>query len=41
MNKLKYDYSHKGDFEMKVTTFFGLEEVLAKELLHLGGKDIT
>jgi len=26
---------------MKVTTFFGLEEILAKELLHLGGKDIT
>lgn len=41
MNKLIYDYSHSGDFEMKVTTFFGLEEVLAKELLHLGGKDIT
>lgn len=38
---LKYDYSHKGDFEMKVTTFFGLEEILAKELLHLGGKEIT
>ncbi|MBA3682577.1 MAG: class I SAM-dependent RNA methyltransferase [Bacteroidetes bacterium] len=26
---------------MKVTTFFGLEEVLAKELLMLGGKEIT
>lgn len=26
---------------MKVTTFFGLEEVLAKELLHLGGRDIV
>jgi len=39
--KLKYDFSHTGDFEMKVTTFFGLEEVLAKELLHLGGRDIV
>ncbi|PBQ34836.1 RNA methyltransferase [Sphingobacteriaceae bacterium] len=26
---------------MKVTTFFGLEEILAKELLQLGGKEIT
>lgn len=26
---------------MKVTTFFGLEEILAKELMQLGGKDIT
>lgn len=41
MNNLKYDFSHTGDFEMKVTTFFGLEEVLAKELLQLGGKEIT
>ncbi len=41
MNNLKYDFSHTGDFEMKVTTFFGLEEVLAKELLTLGGKEIT
>ncbi len=41
MNNLKYDFSHTGDFEMKVTTFFGLEEVLAKELLMLGGKEIT
>ena len=39
--KIKYDFSHTGDFEMKVTTFFGLEEVLAKELLTLGGKEIT
>ncbi len=39
--KIKYDFSHTGDFEMKVTTFFGLEEVLAKELLHLGGRDIV
>jgi putative N6-adenine-specific DNA methylase len=35
----KYDYSHNGDFEMKVTTFFGLEEVLEKELKQLGGRD--
>ncbi len=38
---INYDYTHKGDFEMKVTTFFGLEEILAKELMQLGGKDIT
>ncbi len=35
-----YDYDHQGDFEMKVTTFFGLEEVLARELQQLGGKNI-
>ena len=39
--KINYDYNHTGDFEMKVTTFFGLEEILAKELLQLGGKEIT
>ena len=39
--KINYDYNHIGDFEMKVTTFFGLEEILAKELLQLGGKEIT
>lgn len=39
--KISYDYAHTGDFEMKVTTFFGLEEVLEKELMQLGGKDIT
>lgn len=39
--KINYDYTHTGDFEMKVTTFFGLEEILAKELLQLGGKEIT
>src|SRR6195952_3802603 len=39
--EISYDYKHTGDFEMKVTTFFGLEEILAKELLTLGGKDIT
>lgn len=38
--KTSYDYSHTGDFEMKVTTFFGLEEVLADELRRLGGKDV-
>lgn len=39
--KLNYTYAHQGDFEMKVTTFFGLEEILAKELSRLGGKDVT
>jgi putative N6-adenine-specific DNA methylase len=29
------------DFEMKATTFHGLEDVLANELLKLGAKDIT
>ncbi|MGZ4044132.1 MAG: THUMP domain-containing class I SAM-dependent RNA methyltransferase [Bacteroidia bacterium] len=37
---LKYDFTYKGDFEIKVTTFFGLEEVLAKELQLLGGRDV-
>ena len=37
---LKYDYSHKGDFEMKATTFHGLEDVLVNELLKLGAKNI-
>jgi putative N6-adenine-specific DNA methylase len=35
-----YDYSHTGDFEMKVTTFFGLEDILAKELQQLGGRNV-
>lgn len=39
--KINYDYTHKGDFEIKVTTFFGLEEILARELQQLGGKNIT
>lgn len=38
---LKYDFTHKGDFEMKVTTFFGLEDILAKELQQLGGRDVS
>lgn len=40
MSQLSYDYDHKGDFEMKVTTFFGLEDILAEELRQLGGRDI-
>lgn len=39
--KINYDYSSGGDFEMKVTTFFGLEEILAKELQQLGGRQVT
>src|SRR4051812_41364822 len=35
-----YDFNHTGDFEMKVTTFFGLEEILARELQQLGGRNI-
>lgn len=38
--KISYDYTHSGDFEMKVTTFFGLEEILAHELQQLGGRNI-
>lgn len=38
--KLEYTYDHSGDFEMKVTTFFGLEEILARELQQLGGRNI-
>lgn len=37
---MKYTFAHSGDFEMKATTFFGLEEVLQKEILQLGGKNI-
>lgn len=37
---MNYTFNTTGDFEMKVTTFFGLEEVLASELLRLGGKNI-
>lgn len=40
MSGLSYNYSHEGDFEMKVTTFFGHEEVLARELQTLGGKNV-
>lgn len=29
-----------GDFEIQIKTFFGLEEILAKEVLQLGGKNI-
>jgi putative N6-adenine-specific DNA methylase len=36
-----YDYQSKGDFEIKITTFFGLEDILAKELQQLGGRNIT
>lgn len=38
--KFKYDFKHTGDFEIKVTTFFGLEDVLTKELQQLGGRNI-
>lgn len=38
---LSYTFEHTGDFEIKVTTFFGLEEILAKELQALGGRDIS
>ncbi len=39
--ELSYDFTHKGDFEMKVTTFFGLEDILSKELQQLGGREVT
>ncbi len=36
IDKKKYE----GDFEMKATTFYGLEDVLVNELLKLGAKNI-
>ncbi len=39
--KLKYDYTQNENFEIKVTTFFGLEDILEMELHQLGGKDIV
>ncbi|MCE3259820.1 MAG: class SAM-dependent methyltransferase [Bacteroidetes bacterium] len=41
MAATNYDFTRKGDFEMRVTTFFGLEEILAKELQQLGGRDVN
>jgi len=41
METLKYDFTKTGDFEMKVTTFFGLEEILSSELQKLGGKNVS
>lgn len=38
---MKYTFAQEGDFEMKATTFFGLEELLQKEILQLGGKNIV
>jgi len=36
---MNYTFNTTGDFEMKATTFFGLEEVLAAELRKLGAQD--
>lgn len=36
----QYTFGHKGDFEMRFTTFFGLEEILSKELQKMGGRDV-
>jgi len=36
---LLYHFNHTGDFEMKATTFFGLEELLESELNKLGAKN--
>lgn len=38
--EVNYDYTSKGDFEMKITTFFGLEEILSMELQKMGGRNI-
>jgi len=38
--KVNYLFEHTQDLQLKVTTFYGLEEILAKELLRLGGKNI-
>lgn len=37
---LFYNFDTAGDFEMKATTLFGLEEVLQRELQQLGGKKV-
>lgn len=37
---MKYTFAETGDFEMKATTFFGLEDLLHKEIQQLGGKNI-
>ena len=37
----KFIITNSGDFEMTAPTLFGLEGVLAEELLRLGAKDIT
>ena len=39
--KTKKERDNVGDFEMKATTFHGLEDVLASELLKLGARDIV
>lgn len=38
---MKYTFAQTGDFEMKATTFFGLEDLLHKEIQMLGGKNIV
>ncbi len=38
--KVFYNFDTTGDFEMKATTLFGLEEVLQRELQQLGGKNV-
>ena len=38
--KKYYSYAERGDFELRFTTFFGLEEVLAKEIQKLGGRNV-
>lgn len=37
---MTYSFEHTDNFEIKVTTFFGLEEILAQELQKLGGQKI-
>ncbi len=37
---LLYHFGHTTDFEMKATTFFGLEELLETEVKKLGGKNV-
>jgi putative N6-adenine-specific DNA methylase len=37
---LTYTFDHQGEFPIKLTTFFGLEEVLAREVQQLGGKEV-
>ena len=38
--KKYYTFADKADFEIRFTTFFGLEEALAKEVQKLGGRNV-
>jgi putative N6-adenine-specific DNA methylase len=37
---VEYDFSRSGDFRINVTTFFAMEDLLAREVQQLGGRNI-